>query len=571
MDKENLENNARNNNKLYNDYGNSKKNSNFNKDILSDGSDDEGNSFNPKRNFNRKTDKESDDEGNSSKINKNIIKRPIICICNDLYAKTLAPLRKEGLVFHLKRANPYKLLQRLKEICKIENLNIENNLLKNLCEKSNSDIRVCINSLQFISYNISNVALIKSLSSERLSILGCKDIAEGLFDIWMKLFTSFPGETPNFNTALNIYNNEYVKINDGIYVNYLKVPKTQTRAELVNRTKLLEYLSFSDTVTAKINEKHYYELSKFQALPGAFAKKKYFVTDYKLNLEFPFLLNEYKTNKKINSRIISTIKETFEENNFHNHHSKISKKSLICDVLPYMFQLMQPNIREINTELMTKNEIKQLSIAINAMYNFGLKFKDKTMADEVFEEDISQNVYEPDIQRLLNFSCHNVSLSMNVNESHMNVSDSLSSFRMTPKQRLILKSEFERLKSLKENTKDIINNHNFSSLSNNASLGHLTTNDDNPVKEIKDKIGRFNFFEPMSKRIQSMNQIESNSSTLSKNATDKFNQNTSYSIEFGKKRNFSNLNDPDYKFVYKYNEGVTNTVRRTLNINYFFK
>ncbi len=38
----------------------------------------------------------------------------------------------------------------------------------------------------------------------------------------------------------------------------------------------------------------------------------------------------------------------------------------------------------------------------------------------------------------------------------------------------------------------------------------------------------------------------------------------------GAKRKANQVYNPDYKFVYKYNEGVTNKVNRSLSVNYFF-
>lgn len=38
----------------------------------------------------------------------------------------------------------------------------------------------------------------------------------------------------------------------------------------------------------------------------------------------------------------------------------------------------------------------------------------------------------------------------------------------------------------------------------------------------------------------------------------------------GAKRKANQNNNPEYKFVYRYNEGVTNKVNRSLNFNYFF-
>src|SRR5690606_29985672 len=116
----------------------------------------------------------------STNANKksNHVKRPIICICNDLYSKVLTILRKEALVFNIK-ADPVKLEKRLKDICTKEKLNVDTNTIKNLCKQTNYDIRACINTLQFISYNQNNTALLKTLSYDKLFILGSKDITAG--------------------------------------------------------------------------------------------------------------------------------------------------------------------------------------------------------------------------------------------------------------------------------------------------------------------------------------------------------------------------------------------------------
>jgi len=138
-----------------------------------------------------------DKENNTiAKIKKNHVKRPIICICNDLYAKVLLNLRKEALIFNIKKANPQKLLNRLKEVCIKESLSIDTRALKNLSEKSNYDIRVSVNTLEFLSHNKNNAALFKSITE------------------WRKAF-NFGAEGPNRRSIRNlgkIFQFEYGKI-----------------------------------------------------------------------------------------------------------------------------------------------------------------------------------------------------------------------------------------------------------------------------------------------------------------------------------------------------------------------
>ncbi len=51
--------------------------------------------------------------------------RPIIFICNDMYAKALMPLREIALAIKISGASPDKLRDRLRQICKQENVSIE--------------------------------------------------------------------------------------------------------------------------------------------------------------------------------------------------------------------------------------------------------------------------------------------------------------------------------------------------------------------------------------------------------------------------------------------------------------
>jgi chromosome transmission fidelity protein 18 len=503
----------------------------------------------------------SDDDGDKSKKEKNLVKRPIICICNDLYAKVLMHLRKEALVFNVK-ADPNKLERRLKEICVKEKLNIDVSTIKNLCKQTNYDIRACINTLQFISYNQNNLALMKTLSMDKLQMLGSKDITAGLFEIWNKIFMSSlnPMEL-TFKSTLGIYNSygEFERINDGIYVNYINNPTSKN--ELQNRAKLLEFLSYDDVLTSKINSGHNYEMSKFQCLPGAFAKIKYSSTDKNKNLKFPTFLIDYKKSKKNNFRIISSIKEAFDE---ECPYSKIGKKSLICDTLPFVYQLIQPEIREINPELMNKKELKQLRTAINIMCQFGIKFHEGRPNEDGEEED--EKIYEPDLSQLLNFSqlekieeiekknFFNKGNSFSKNK-FSNQSQDIESLnkntRITSKQKFIIRGEYEKLKSYKNNIKDT------QQINNNSLIPKNQVQDERKNEKLK----KSNFFESQSKKNQdsSENTEDVNKKTIINN------------MNFGRKRNFSQFADPEYKFVYKFNEGVTNTVRRTLNLNYFFK
>lgn len=101
------------------------------------------------------SDEENDDDGathvRKTKTKKKDagfdLKRPIIFVCNDMYAKPLRSLRELSLQVKIPEANKERLIQRMRQICKLENVKIEDNVITNLAASTNQDARASINAL----------------------------------------------------------------------------------------------------------------------------------------------------------------------------------------------------------------------------------------------------------------------------------------------------------------------------------------------------------------------------------------------------------------------------------------
>ncbi|EPS95187.1 hypothetical protein FOMPIDRAFT_1062862 [Fomitopsis schrenkii] len=76
--------------------------------------------------------------------------RPIICICNDLYAASLRDLRSYARIVRFSRPNDVHLVRRIREICEIEGLRAESRALTALVGLAQGDLRGCLNMLQLI-------------------------------------------------------------------------------------------------------------------------------------------------------------------------------------------------------------------------------------------------------------------------------------------------------------------------------------------------------------------------------------------------------------------------------------
>ncbi|KAF8912069.1 hypothetical protein CPB84DRAFT_1761185 [Gymnopilus junonius] len=82
--------------------------------------------------------------------NKRTIRRPIICICNDHNASSLAKLRPHAYQIRFHRPADIHLVKRLKEICVIEDLKADSRALSTLVSAAKGDLRGCLNALQFV-------------------------------------------------------------------------------------------------------------------------------------------------------------------------------------------------------------------------------------------------------------------------------------------------------------------------------------------------------------------------------------------------------------------------------------
>ncbi|XP_018651946.1 putative chromosome transmission fidelity factor [Schistosoma mansoni] len=131
-----------------------------------------------------------------------VLRRPVICICNDLYSPSIRALRAPGipcLTIRIPIVDLGRLVSRLDLITKTEGLSIDKITLTQLVEMSDRDIRSCLNTLQFLSS-------VKSLDNNINHKLGClsandilslsqfhngglKDVQKGIFDVWKAVFT----------------------------------------------------------------------------------------------------------------------------------------------------------------------------------------------------------------------------------------------------------------------------------------------------------------------------------------------------------------------------------------------
>ena len=478
---------------------------------------------------------EDDDENtinekvNNRKRNTNQgIQRPIICICNDLYAKQLSLLRKEALVYNLKKIDEKKLFDLLYSITKKESLPIDKVTIKNICELCNCDIRSCLLCLQFFSYHKKNSELISEIihDKDKLRYICNKDFNENLFNVWNKIFYKIDNNINynndlSYNEVKNLYDScgEHKKIYEGLFNNYLKITARErdTLEDIQKRSELSDIFSYEDNLQGKGFSVMPGSVDNYINLSGAYINKYYFAKNFEKGLiEYTSLFFDYKSKLKNYNNII----ENIQENIYEKTHTLYKKDELIINLLPYIYEMITPNFREISYELLNQKEKKSVDTAINLLLYFGIDMKENNANQDNKQNYIS---FEPDIKKLITY--YNIVLEKESESDENEIKngkkendDSLLNYN----KQLILKAEYEKHKNLSK----------FN-------------------EEKKEKSGNEKVKEEQDNYSRNFNMLLNN-------------------MGVGKKRKFNEIKKYESKFIYKFNEGITDCVRRPLDISYFY-
>ena len=183
------------------------------------------------------------------------IRRPIICICNDLYTASLRPLRKLALVIPFPPTVSSRLASRLKEITASEKLQADLTALLALCKKSENDIRSCLSTLQFLK---KQSKYLKSSDVSKIN-LGTKDSQKSSLKVLDEIFFIPRGANENeskqtvcspaqrFRIILGSVQScgEYDRVVAGVFENYIKMKFKDNAMENVVKVNIHVCFSIS--------------------------------------------------------------------------------------------------------------------------------------------------------------------------------------------------------------------------------------------------------------------------------------------------------------------------------------
>ncbi|XP_055684158.1 chromosome transmission fidelity protein 18 homolog [Lutzomyia longipalpis] len=336
-----------------------------------------------------------------AKVSKNVLKRPIICICNDIYTPSLRQLRQMALVVTFPPLNSERLAERLLTIASQEGVKTDFGALLSLCEKTGNDIRSCISMIQFFSATKKPLMLSDVLRGN----IGQKDQHKGLFAIWASIFQTQRQKPPVFeenptevahrrpsklDTIVSIVQSggDYERLTQGVFENY-PLQKISD-VTMLNTAEVTDWFVFSDLLQRMINQLQNYTIYPY--LPYTFAMwHNLLATLQRANISFPS--KGFEASQKLQTHRMLMI--AMRKGLGNNVRGIGDGFVMLMDALPLIRRILSPNIRSVSLHLLTPKDRSDLQHAVEVMADLGVKFMQIKGADGTFKYQM-----EPDIELL---------------------------------------------------------------------------------------------------------------------------------------------------------------------------
>uniref|UniRef100_A0A6E8VY12 AAA domain-containing protein n=1 Tax=Anopheles coluzzii TaxID=1518534 RepID=A0A6E8VY12_ANOCL len=342
---------------------------------------------------------------------KFVLKRPIICICNDMYAPALRQLRQVAYVVNFPPTEGVRLAERLLVIAKKERIKTDLTSMLALAEKTGNDVRACLSMLQFFACANKPIRLTDVLKCN----VGQKDRHKGLFSIWSSIFqiqrpkktitvdanatvtemvtlTDMSAST-RMSTVLQVVQmaGDYERLTQGVYENYLhqKMPD----ADMCGVAEATEWFSFNDRLQRAINQLQNYAIYPYLAY--AFVMWHYlFATLAWPKINFPSKGYEHSQKLASTKLIMTGLRKGLSA-----HLKGIGEgAAVLIDTIPMLKRVINPTLRSVSLQLLSQKEKSDLTHTVEVMADFGLNYIQLKTPEGTYQYQLN-----PDLDQLCSF------------------------------------------------------------------------------------------------------------------------------------------------------------------------
>ncbi|KAM6155238.1 chromosome transmission fidelity protein 18 homolog [Rhynchocyon petersi] len=347
-----------------------------------------------------------------------LLLRPIICICNNQFVPSLRQLKQQALLLHFPPTLPSRLIQRLQEITMRQGMQADPGALAALCEKTDNDIRACINTLQFLHGQGRRELSMQAVQTTRV---GLKDQRKGLFTVWQEVFQLpraqrrrvgpdlappvhallsrdgdlGPGSTEvaltsvaqRFQRVLHVAASagEHEKVVQGLYDNFLRLrPRDPTLGAVC---AALDWMAFDDLLARATLHSQCFQLLRYPSiLPAAF--HLLFAAVHVPHLAFPSSQQEAQNRTSQTQNLIQTLVSGITP----SARSRSTPQALVLDALCPLLDILTPKLRPVSTQLYSAREKQQLASLVGTMLAYNLTYHQERMPDGQYAYRLEPNV-----------------------------------------------------------------------------------------------------------------------------------------------------------------------------------
>ncbi|WVQ93642.1 hypothetical protein IAU59_000718 [Kwoniella sp. CBS 9459] len=305
------------------------------------------------------------------------LRRPIICICNDLYASSLRPLRPFARVVRFRKPQPQFLVKRLREICDREVLSADLRVLTTLVDVTSGDVRSCLNTLQFIK---SKSAVVTD-DAIKSSSVGLKDSGTTLQSVWNTLFIPLAAKERRRTVGIDDGRyvdrvsfavqacGEYDKLVQGCFEHYPNLKPLD--ASLANLCKVHDWLGFYDRLSNKVSESQEWELMGYMpyAVTAWYSHMAAPANNSKPT-EWPKADYESYQARMANEEIANNLKLLVPP----MLRSLFSSNKTLTELIPLLMRIISPPLKPVNANIVKPAERAVLDRLVELMIPLGLRF-----------------------------------------------------------------------------------------------------------------------------------------------------------------------------------------------------
>jgi chromosome transmission fidelity protein 18 len=329
------------------------------------------------------------------------LNRPIILICNDMYSAALRQLREVSKLVRLRPPMAARVTNRLREISVKEKVSSDPRALSQLAEMCELDIRACLNHLQYKSLGRGKFTMADAPISGENKDIGAKAL-EMMRDVYRGRHTfmekTYPGAAKHFDWMYDRFetfgddnlllestfeNLPSAKLQDSTMEMFALASKDISNADVFKSSKLA---NSTDYFYSQIASVHHRASGCSTMDSMEFPKIKAAERELQRKSE---ISKEWMEKAKIDSRSISM------------------RKSSPVDVLPYVLTIIAPDVgRAAGYDFMSQNEAEVLKRAVDVTRSVGLTYAKPSSKGSFDRKAYSSDLQlQPAIDELVKYGC----------------------------------------------------------------------------------------------------------------------------------------------------------------------